>query len=103
MIYSGKSDNSMEADQHKQGMTTYSKQGFELFNTACQYMKGEITIIKESTIDEGLEYIKHLIKFNIENDQLLTENEKEDAEKKVDLMMKFIKENLKNSGKIIPY
>lgn len=93
----------MKADQHKQGMITYSKQGFELFNAACQYMKGEVTIINENTIDEGFEYIKHLIKFNIENDLLLTKHEKEDAEKKVDLTMKFIKENLKNSGKIMPY
>lgn len=93
----------MKADQHKQGMITYSKQGFELFNAACQYMKGEVTIINESTIDEGFEYIKHLIKFNIENDLLLTEHEKENAEKNVDLTMKFIKKNLKNSGKIMPY
>lgn len=93
----------MKVDEHQQGMITYSKQGFELFNAACQYMKGEVTIINENTVDEGFEYIKHLIKFNIEDDLLLTENEKENTEKKVDFMMKFIKENFKNLGKIMPY
>ena len=91
----------MSAEEHKLTMVAYSKEGVDFFVAANQFFNGDNVVIQENTIDKGIEYLKHLIKFNIENDSSIAYDEKKVEKSKVDDALDMIKDNLKKSGRIL--